>query len=144
MSLIRVALIHDSRVDNVVLVEAGSQGLAGLKNLYEAVIETDTAGPGWGWTQEGGFTPPEPTQASPSPKPSAVLSRLEFLRRFTPAERQAIRSAMAQSVELDDFMFLLEMAETVRLDNDDVMAGLAMLEGAGLLAAGRASEILSG
>lgn len=41
-------------------------------------------------------------------------------------------------------MFLLEMAETVRLDNDDVMAGLAMLEGAGLLAAGRASEILSG
>lgn len=133
----RYALISGGRVVNVIMLDPAA---VGYLQGYDFAVETNTAGPGWGWTQEGGFTPPEPA----TPQPAAVLSRLEFLRRFTPAERQAIRSAKAQSVELDDFMFLLEMAETVRLDNDDVMAGLAMLEGAGLLAAGRASEILSG
>lgn len=133
----RYALISGGRVVNVIMLDPETLGDI---HGYDAIIESDTAGPGWGWTQEGGFTPPEPA----ANRPAAVLSRLEFLRRFTQAERQAIRSARAQSVELDDFMFLLEIAETVRLDNDDVMAGLAMLEGAGLLAAGRASEILSG
>lgn len=137
----RYALISGGRVVNVVMADP-----IALNEIqgYDAVVETEIAGPGWSWTQEGGFTPPEPTPASPSPQPSAILTRLEFLRRFTPTERQAIRSARAQSVELDDFMFLLEMAETIHLDNADVIAGLALLEASGLLAAGRASEILSG
>lgn len=133
----RYALISGGRVVNVIMLDPETLGDI---HGYDAIIESDTAGPGWGWTQEGGFTPPEPA----ANRPAAVLSQLEFLRRFTQAERQAIRSARAQSAELDDFMYLLESTATVRLDNADVVAGLALLEAGGLLATGRASEILSG
>lgn len=133
----RYALISGGRVQNVIMSERETLGdILG----YDAIVESDTAGPGWGWTAETGFAPPE----SPPTTQAAVLSRLEFIRRFTPAERQAIRQARSSSTDLDDFMYLLEMAETVRTNNADVIAGLAMLEAGGLLATGRAAEILAG
>lgn len=144
MSLVRVALINHGLVDNVVLVEDGSLGHLGLQQSYDTVIETNTAGPGWRWTPEDGFTPPDPRPEPVSPQPVASLSRLEFLRRFTPAERKAIFQARKNSFDLDDFMYLLELADSVRLDNADVTAGLALLEAGGLLATGRAAEILAG
>ena len=72
-----------------------------------------------------------------------VWSPIEFLRRFTAAERIRIRTAAKQSPALDDFMFLLEAANEVRSDHLDVQSGLSMLEAAGLIGAGRAQEILS-
>jgi len=39
---------------------------------------------------------------------------------------------------------LLELASEVRSDDPDIIAALQMLEGAGLIGAGRAQEILNG
>lgn len=73
-----------------------------------------------------------------------VISKLEFLELFTSAERVAIRAARGQSSALDDYLYMLEMAEEVNLDSPNVRGGVAMLEQARILAAGRAQEILNG
>lgn len=73
-----------------------------------------------------------------------VLSKLEFLELFTSAERISIRTARGQSASLDDYLYLLELAEEVNLDSANTQGGVMMLEQAGILAAGRAAEILNG
>lgn len=72
------------------------------------------------------------------------LSPLEFLRLFTPQERITIRQAAKVSPAVEDYLDLLDKAADVHLDNADVSSGLAMLEAAGLIGAGRAQEILNG
>jgi len=74
---------------------------------------------------------------------SYTWSKLEYLRRFTQDERIAIRAAAKQVPQLDDYLELLALASEVRSDDPDIVAALAMLEGAGLIAAGRAQEILA-
>lgn len=70
-----------------------------------------------------------------------ALSRLEFRRLFTFSERVAVDSSADPVVRT--FCTDLSLAESVNLDDADVVAGLAYLEGAGLIAAGRADEIRS-
>jgi len=72
-----------------------------------------------------------------------VWTQLAFLRRFTTPERLAIRTAAKESVLLEDFMALLQAATEVRSDDEDVIAGLQALEQFGLVAAGRAAEIMA-
>lgn len=74
-----------------------------------------------------------------------VITRLTFMRRFTDAERQAIRAARdsGQSQDLLDFWELLQLATSVNLNDPDIQAGVGMLENAGLIGEGRASEILT-
>lgn len=72
------------------------------------------------------------------------LTPLEFLRLLTQPERVAIRTAAKQNATIEDYLDLIDKADTVNLDNDDVSGGLTLLEQAGLLASGRAEEILNG
>lgn len=69
------------------------------------------------------------------------LSQLEFLRRLTVSERVAIR-ASADPVVID-FLHLLSLAQDVRLNDPDTIAGVNYLEQAGLLAEGRGWVILA-
>jgi len=78
------------------------------------------------------------------PVVAMTWTKLEYLRRFTQDERIAIRTAAKQVPQLEDYLALLELASEVRSDDPDIIAALTMLEGAGLLAAGRAQEILNG
>jgi hypothetical protein len=73
-----------------------------------------------------------------------ILSKLEFLELFTAEERIAIRQARGSSAALDDYLYLMELAQDVDLDNPKTQNGLIMLEQAGILASGRAQEILNG
>lgn len=75
---------------------------------------------------------------------SYTWTKLEYLRRFTQAERIAIRGAAKVVPELEDYLQLLELASEVRSDDPDIASALAMLEGAGLIGTGRALEILNG
>lgn len=75
---------------------------------------------------------------------SYTWTKLAYLRRFTQDERIAIRSAAPQSAQLADYLELLALAEEVKSDDPDIITALTMLEGTGLLAAGRAQEILNG
>ena len=70
-----------------------------------------------------------------------IVTKREYLGRFTQAERVAIRTAAKQSAELEDYLELLALSEDINLDDPDLVLGLAMLEGAGLITAGRAVEI---
>ena len=65
-----------------------------------------------------------------------------FKRRMTTAERIGIRTAAASSAEIFDFMDLLDTATYVDFEDAETITGLNTLEGAGLLGAGRAAEIL--
>lgn len=72
----------------------------------------------------------------------APISKREFLKLFTPAEYGAIKSAAAVNMSVDYFWQQFLLADFVSLDDPDTHMGLQMLEGAGLLAAGRAAEIV--
>lgn len=79
-----------------------------------------------------------------SPATGAVFSKLAYLRRFTQEERIAIRAAATQSPALSDYLALLELAEEVDTRDADTITAVHLLEQLGLLAAGRAPEILNG
>jgi len=76
--------------------------------------------------------------------PGYKITRLAFKKRMTDAERIAVRGAAAVNDTIYDFMDLLSDATYVDLEDPETVAGVAALEGAGLLGAGRASEILTG
>lgn len=69
------------------------------------------------------------------------LSQLEFLRRFTSQERIAAKTSADPIVE--DFMYLLTLAQNIRLDDPDTIAGVNYLESVGILSEGRTQEILN-
>lgn len=72
-----------------------------------------------------------------------VITKLEFLGRFTADERVGIRSAAATNPSIADYLDLLNAAQDVMLTDARTDAGVQMLETAGLLAAGRAAQILA-
>jgi hypothetical protein len=88
------------------------------------------------------------TNPPPAPVPPRVISKLAFRRRFTLAERVALDGA-PDNVALPDAVrgplrtmaTDLSLAEEIYLDDEGVIAGLALLEQVGLLTTGRALEI---
>ena len=73
-----------------------------------------------------------------------TLTKLEYLRRFTDKERIAIRAAAEQNAALADYLQLMEAAQDINTGDEDTVAAVTMLEQVGLIAAGRAQEILNG
>jgi len=63
---------------------------------------------------------------------------------MTQAERIAIRAAGATNPVVNDYIELMNaVTDVVHLDDLDTAAGVHALEAVGLLAAGRAAEILA-
>ena len=78
------------------------------------------------------------------PLPEArVLTRRAYLGLFTQQERINIRNAAGSSPELYDYLAMLELAEEIDLDDPDTVGAVNMLEMVGLIAAGRADEVLA-
>lgn len=75
---------------------------------------------------------------------SRVYDPVEFLRRFSPEERKSIWASQSLNADLDDGIKLLMKATAIHNDDPDVIRIVTMLESAGLLVTGRASEILNG
>lgn len=121
---------------------------AGVVTEYTADVPAPGhLGPGWRLEELVEVTPsPDATDAPPTTvyQGRRVLTKLEFLELFTPAERVAIRQARGAIPALDDYLYMLEQAEAVNLDSPNTQSGLAMLERAGILATGRAQEIMNG
>lgn len=89
----------------------------------------------------------------PEPAKPRHITQYAFRQRLTQAERIAIEiaslddpsAAMAvrqQAAALRVGMGDLAQAQYVDLDHPEVVAALSMLEGAGLIAAGRADEVI--
>lgn len=83
-------------------------------------------------------------EAQPPATANRTLTKLEYLRRFTVDERVAIRAAAAANPVLADYLALMELAQEINTCDPDTIAAVQMLEQAGLIAAGRAQEILNG
>ena len=93
------------------------------------------------WEIPEGFTLELLEIPQPQKIPILELTQLEFLRRFTSQERIAAKTSAEPVIE--DFMYLLTLAQNIRLDDPDTIAGVNYLEQQGILAEGRATEILT-
>lgn len=71
------------------------------------------------------------------------MEPLTFMRRFTMAERIAIRSAATTDPMIADLMAMQAAATYIDLDDPDTQAGVAYLESLGIIAAGRAAQVLA-
>ena len=76
----------------------------------------------------------------PAPRP---ISKLEFMERFTDEELAAIYAAAKTDVRVEIWVDKLKLAEFVDLTDPRIRNGIINLEAAGLIAKGRADEILA-
>ena len=80
------------------------------------------------------------------PLPDRAITRLAFLDRFADEEAIAIdlasQGATAQAAAMRRYMSKVNAAAFIDLDRPDTRAGVQALEAAGLIADGRALEIL--
>lgn len=107
----------------------------------QTVVNTVSATPEW---MAENYPAGNYRLVEPTPEPSAtVWTVLAFRSRFTEAEKRAIYSARANSIDIQIWLDDLAAAEDVRSDDPRMIAGVQGLEAAGLLAPGRAAEIMS-
>lgn len=145
------ALIKAARVHNVIV--ASAEFAAQIAPQWDRVEPLDTAqekGVGIGWAWNGvQFLAPAPA----APVVKRIVSVLGFRRRFTPEERAAIEWAAVdrpdqpeaqrmQAAALRATLADQSAAKFIDLDDDDTAMGVQGLEAMGLLATGRAAEIL--
>lgn len=138
-----VLLIDASgHVDNV--IEMFSVALAQAAYGDHLCIErTGDVGPGFTTTDGGAtFTPSAPVPAS------SRVSKIAFIHRFTDGEFVGVLTAAQQSMALASWVKKLDMvtpeADGTSLDLTDpqVIGGVKLLEQSGLIAVGRAAQIL--
>lgn len=70
------------------------------------------------------------------------MTRLRFIERFTAAETKGILAAAKVNADLELYLWKMQQAQDVDLLDPSTAAGVHALEAAGLLAAGRAAQIL--
>lgn len=69
------------------------------------------------------------------------ITRIQYIRRFTSDERQAIDAAAQVNAAVKEFMNMLSWAEDVDVGSPEVQYSLQMFEQAGLIGVGRAAII---
>ena len=86
--------------------------------------------------QNGEFLP------GPGPEPRTVLTRLEFISRFSDAELAAIYTAAKKEIALEIYLDKLRAAQDVTITDARTVAGIEALAAAGLIESGRVAAIL--
>lgn len=128
----RYAVVSNGTVANIALASTP---------LASNWIRSDTANIGDHYDATTGvFAAPV---APPAPEPSNELTKIEYLKRFTQDERIAIRAAGKVNSVVEDYIELMNAAVIVHKDDPNTIAGLNALTQAGILAPGRAAEILA-
>lgn len=80
----------------------------------------------------------------PIPRPvKSVLTPLEFLNRFTTEEIKTILALSKTDADVEVWWLKYNKARDLDLNNQQTVEGVNMLEAAGLIAPGRAEEILT-
>jgi hypothetical protein len=78
-----------------------------------------------------------------APPSIRTLTKLEYMNRFTDAELAGIYTAAKSVIQIEVWLDKFKLAEEINLDDSATIAGVQALEAAGLLATGRAAEILA-
>jgi hypothetical protein len=71
-----------------------------------------------------------------------VITKLQFLSRFTDQETAGILAASDSNPALRVYLFRLQMAQEVDLQNESTIVGVQLLEYAGLIGTSRAAQII--
>lgn len=107
-----------------------------------AMQRTGSVGPGWLYDGTT-FTPPP---AVPAPVPDRHITPFAFLVRFTDSEAVSIdlasQGTTAQAAAMRRFQNKVNAASWIGLDDPMTRGGVQTLESVGLIAAGRALQIL--
>lgn len=133
----RVLLIVDGVVGNIIEADSVERAQA----IYPQALALDGAGVDaeihdvWDGTR---FVRALVPAAVPAP-----LEPIDFLRRFSGAQRIAIRAAAATDPVIADAMAMLDAAKSVHLDNDDTIAFTGYLAAVGLITSADAERILT-
>lgn len=110
-------------------------------NIVMVPCEDPAVSIGWGYS-EGEFTPP-PAWSEPT---RTIVTRLAFLSRFTDEEAVALDlasiGATVEAATLRRYLSKVNAASFIDLSREDTRAGVLALEPIGILAEGRALEIL--
>ncbi|MDD3675221.1 hypothetical protein [Thauera propionica] len=144
-----------------------------IRNGHIAIVETDTPEPGWikltskqsrlaaryrldedgkvidafpGKTDEevlAAIAEQQAAQAQPTASAPRVLTKLQFLNRFTNEELAAVYTAAKTNVLIEVFLDKLKLAQEVNLDDPQTVDGLQALAAAGLLSEARVQEVLA-
>lgn len=80
---------------------------------------------------------------APEPVAKPTLTQLEFFNRFTQPELVGIYTAAKSSVPLEIMLDQFKMATYIDTADPQTVGGINALEAAGLIAAGRAAQILA-
>jgi hypothetical protein len=71
-----------------------------------------------------------------------ILTKLQFMNRFTATERIAVRELAKTNLMIDDFMQLLALAEEVNLDDITTQQAIGYLTQLGIFTPDRMTAIL--
>lgn len=140
------ALINAGQVVNI--IEADADFIDSLQG-FDVAVAHDQAQIGWAWDGQQLHAPAPP----PAPPAPPRITRLAFRNRFTLAEKAALEfaalddpaAALAQrqqSALLRAMLADQAVAKYIDLADPSTVAGVQLLEQSGLLAAGRAADIL--
>lgn len=102
-------------------------------------VESDIAGIGWKYVDGVFIEPPIPS----APPATRVISKLEYMNRFTDAELIGIYTAAKTNVAVEVWLEKFKQAQNINLDDPQIRAGLDALVGGGLLAPDRPASILA-
>lgn len=130
----RWALVRGGHVDTV--VEQATQPTVDLGGAWVDVTGQHV---GPGYTYNGAVFAPPVVAVSLPPR--------EFWKRFTAAEREALQNKLATGTQavkdkLNAFRDYVQTGGSVELADDYIIAAVKQMETAGVLAAGRAAQIL--
>lgn len=134
------ARISDNTVIEVIDFDPAGRFTSEIAALFTEVPDgtgiNDTLNQDGTWTKW--IAPPEP---EPTPVSVRTLTKLEYMDRFTDAELEGIYTAAKTVVQVEIWLEKFKLATEVNLDDPRTIAGLQVMEAAGLLAVGRAAEI---
>jgi len=134
----RHAIIENGLVINVALWDGETEWAPPEGTIV--VPCPDDAGPDWTYDGVSFAAPPHVQNVITEPP----LSKIDFLRLFTQTERIAIKEAAKTNPVVEDYQYMIDNSTIVMLSDPDIQADVAVLESAGLIAEGRAAQILSG
>lgn len=150
----KIALIKAGKVDNVILAdEEFAATLTGYDHI-KTLDEDQAVGPGYLYDETTDtFSEPPAPEPTPAPTPETKITKLAFRNRFTLTEKATIELAAIDNPAgtMQQRMMAASLranfadqrdATFIDLSREDLRGGVEVLEHFGLIASGRAIEIL--
>ena len=137
ITIMDIALIKNGKVENIIVADFDFAQKLG----YEKVIDVTNKKVGIGDTWDGvNFIPPEITVPDIT---KSILTKYEFLTKFTIEERIGIYTAELSNPLIRMWLDIFRISDNIDLSNADTISGVGILAVNGFITKKRATEILT-